>query len=70
MAATVESSHFPLGVPVNDPSFARAVCISEMRLASGAFCPFTRRLEARVDFAWCDFAPGLEEGDLEVFGVL
>ncbi len=50
MASPVELSHFPLGVPVNDPSFARACCISEMRSGVGAFCPRSRRLECLLDF--------------------
>ena len=50
MASTVESSHFPLGVPLNEPSFARACWISEIRSGAGAFCPGCRRLECLPDF--------------------
>src|SRR6202035_3123491 len=39
MAATVESSHFPLGAPLYDLSLLSAVWISEMRSTVGACCP-------------------------------
>jgi hypothetical protein len=49
MAWVVSSSHFPLGIPENDPSFARAAWISLTRSLLGAFCPGCRR-EWRLDF--------------------
>jgi len=39
VASTVEASHFPFGFPANEPSFASACWISEMRSGLGAFCP-------------------------------
>ena len=38
-ASVVELSHLPVAVPVNDPSFANACCISAIRSGVGTFCP-------------------------------
>lgn len=37
--SVVELSHLPFAVPVNDPSFAKACCISAIRSGVGTFCP-------------------------------
>lgn len=47
-ASVVELSHLPFAVPVNDPSFANACCISVIRSGVGAFCPRDARRERFV----------------------
>src|ERR1700676_3522159 len=66
MASTVQASHLPLGLPLNEPSLASAVCISEIRSAAGAFWPRSRRVVFLVDFAWRVLAPGFVEDGFEV----
>ncbi len=48
MASTVELSHLPLALPLNEPSFPRACWISEIRSEVGAVCPRSFRWE--LDF--------------------
>src|SRR5713101_7295448 len=62
-----EASHLPFGVPVNEPSFASACWISEMRSGVGAFCPRSRRPDFFDDFERCEELDGLEVTDF--FGV-
>src|SRR5216684_2658350 len=64
MASTVDSSHFPLGFPVYEPSFPRACWISEMRSAAGAFCPRGRRRDFFKEFAWCAAFADFEEAEI------
>jgi len=63
MASVVELSHFPLGSPENDPSFANACCISLILSEVGAFCPLflspaapRERLDDFKDFVVLGFA--------------
>lgn len=60
MASIVDASHFPFGFPVNEPSFASACWISEMRSGVGAFCPRSRRLDFFEDLVRCDALPDFE----------
>ena len=71
------SSHFPFGVPLNEPSFDSACCISEMRSAVGAFCPFCRRdlaldfFDDRRDLLVAeDDLPPVEGEDLDALGAV
>ncbi len=54
MASCVDSSHFPLGFPVYEPSFARACWISLIRSGVGAFWPRSRRLDLLGDLFPCE----------------
>src|SRR6266702_2299236 len=64
VASAVAASHFPLGVPVNEPSFASAFWISEIRSGAGVFCPRSRRCDFLEDFVRCNEAPDFEDVDL------
>jgi hypothetical protein len=63
VASIVEASHFPFGFPANEPSFASACWISEMRSGVGAFWPRALRLDFFDDFARCEELANLEEAD-------
>src|SRR5216684_8723051 len=66
VASTVAASHFPLGVPVNEPSFASAFWISEIRSGAGAFCPRSRRCDFLEDFVRRSEEPDFEDDLLGV----
>src|SRR6266487_4035768 len=66
VASAVAASHFPLGVPVNEPSFASAFWISEIRSGAGTFCPRSRRCDFLEDFVRCNEAPDFEDDLLGV----
>src|SRR5258708_11619077 len=58
-----EASQLTFGFPLNEPSFASACWISEMRSGVGAFCPRSRRCDFFDDFARCEELRDLEETD-------
>src|SRR6266851_574922 len=66
VASAVAASHFPLGVPVNEPSFASAFWISEIRSGAGAFCPRSRRCDFLEDFVRRSEEPDFEDDLLGV----
>ncbi len=74
-ASTVEASHLPLGVPLNEPSLPKACWISVIRSEVGAFCPLRLdlledlpRREVLLDFEeacfLCEALCGLAAGAL------
>ena len=67
VASIVAASHFPFGFPVNEPSFASACWISEIRSVVGAFCPRSRRLDRLEVLFPREAPPALEEAAF--FGV-
>src|SRR5256884_6886942 len=59
MASAVDSSHFPLGLPVYEPSFASACWISVTRSGVGACWPRSFRLDLE-DCLLCELLCAVE----------
>src|SRR5438128_9855986 len=59
MASAVDSSHFPLGLPVYEPSFASACWISVTRSRVGACWPRSFRLDLE-DCLLCELLCAVE----------